>query len=412
MLSGEMPASLGGATALRVLGLSGNDVGGEVPASLTSLTRLRTLSLRGTRVRGAARSDALCAFLAALPLCDLAATPASLAHCASAAPRAPAACRLDAAAPPPAAAVTRAAVRAPATGLHIPLVGMQGHFRNVSGGRVFYGDTLDVVMPYCGETVAAVAASVAAGAFAPGRAAAAAAFLPSDPAVVATLGHKARFAAFAAAHADTFGAVVARAVAEPPAASDYPCVLKLAESAGGEGVHVLRNARDYDRALAAIGGPSAERVVQAWAPGRLMGTAHYALLRGAVLASVFYEAPRPRGLRIHRGGITGYARRDASPHSRLFEPFFQALNYTGLACVNYVVEEAPPAWRARLRRGGGSSREGGGGGGGAKVTVLEINPRVGSSLRQALGDLRHLLLTGLDALEEDAAAARATPLPP
>jgi hypothetical protein len=404
MLSGEVPESLGGATALRVLGLSGNDVAGELPASLSSLTSLHTLSLRGTRVRGAARSAALCAFLAALPLCDLAATPAALPHCAPSL-RAPATCRLDAATPPAphAAAISRAAVRAPATALHIPLVGTQGHFRNVSGGRVFFGDSLDVVMPYCAETVALVASSVAAGAFAPARAASAAAFLPSHPAVVATLGHKGRFAAFAAAHADTFGAVVARAVAEPPGRDDYPCVLKLAESAGGEGVHVLRNGRDYARALAAIGdGPASQRVVQAWAPGRVMGTAHYALLRGAVLASVFYESPRPRGLRIHKGGITGYTRSDTSPHSRLFEPFFAALNYTGLACVNYVVQEAPPAWRRRRGEGGGD----------AKVTVLEINPRVGSSLRQALGDLRHLLLTGLDALEADAAHARAAPLPP
>jgi hypothetical protein len=401
-LSGSVPAALARATSLRVIGLSGNDLRGTLPAELSSLRRLHTLSLRLTPLEGAAPE--LCAFLSALPLCDFAGTPATLDHCAPAL-RAPAACRLDAAAlaaPPHGATISRREVRGPSD-LLLPLVGRRGNFRNATGGRVYYGDLLDVVMPYDAPTVAIISRSIAAGAFSPGRFAPAAAFLPRDPEAVATLGNKARFGAFMAAHAATFGAAVARHLAEPLRRHDYPCVLKVAESAGGEGVYVLRHAADYAKTLAIIG--DVERVVQAWAPGSVIGTAHYSLFDGRALGATFFEAPRGRGLSVTRGGIKGFVAKPHSLHAPVFEGIFEALRFTGLACVNYVV--LFPSYRERLaawRRGVEPPAE--------RVTIFEVNPRVGSSLRQAPEEMRAVLLPGLLALEAAAADARAAPLEP
>ena len=42
-LSGELPGALAGAAALRVLALSGTDVGGVLPAELATLLHLHTL---------------------------------------------------------------------------------------------------------------------------------------------------------------------------------------------------------------------------------------------------------------------------------------------------------------------------------------------------------------------------------
>ncbi len=327
----------------------------------------------------------LCEFLAALPLCDLSGARATLAHCGAAAA---AACGLRA--PQPPALVTRHEVSGPA-GFAVRLVGVRGVFPQ-SGGRVLYGDATDTVLPYAAATVAAAARAVAAGGFAARRHAPAAAYVPGSEAAFEALGNKATFARFMAAHAASFGATAPRALAEPPRAADYPCLLKLAVSDGGIGVHVLRSAADYASAAAATAGE--ERVLQAWARGRVMGTAHYALLRGRPLAAAFFEAPRPRGLRIHKGGITGYARRAASPHAGTFEQLFAALNFTGLACVNYIVDA--PRWPR--------SSISGSAGGAERLTIIEVNPRVGSSLRQAPDELRRLLLPALAALEAEALA--------
>lgn len=359
-------------------------------------TRSLRSSLRLTRVEGVA--PALCGFVKALPLCDLTQTPAS----SAASPHLPgcpgdaaaaSACRVDGAVPPlpaDAARVSRRSATGPG-GFTLPLVGSQGVLRN-SSGRVYYGDTLDVIVPFQGDHVALLAATSDAfpAAFLPSLAAAAAALAPTSTPMYASLADKVQFAAFMAAHGDTFGAAAPRTLSEPPGKGDYPCVLKAAVSSGGMGVHVLRGPRDYAKAVAVVGA-DAPRVLQAYAPGQRQGTAHYALLRGRPLASVFFEAPRPRGrYAIVRGSITGYVRRDTSPHAPLFEQLFAALNFSGLACVNYITQDAQKGAPER-------------------VTVLEVNPRVGSSLREAPHDMRRLVMAALDAMEEEAKPMRRMP---
>jgi len=333
----------------------------------------------------------LCAWLEALPLCDLRGTPATLpAGCAAAA----AACGVGA--PPP--AVTRRTLEGP-NGFALRLAGTHGAFPDGTG-RVYFGDAVDVALPHTATLVGSLAAAVAAGGFTPSVTAGASATYVPPEAAFAVLNSKARFAEMMAAQAGGggFGSYAARAVSEPPGRGDYPCVLKLAVSDGGVGVHVLRGPRDYAAAAAATAGQ--ERVVQAWARGRVMGTAHYALLRGRPLAAVFFEAPRKSGLRIHKGGITRYVPHVQSPHAPVFEQLFASLNFTGLACVNYIVD-AP-------RRG----RWGGESGAAGQLTILEVNPRVGTSLRGAPDHFRRLMLTALDVLEAEAMQARAArPLP-
>lgn len=344
--------------------------------------------------------------LRALPLCDLSLSPAGGAGAGSAAaagtlPGCPGdaaaarACRVMGAVPPPprdAARVTRTEVSGPG-GMALPLAGSQGMMRN-SSGRVCFGDILDVVLPYHGDHVAALAATAGSfpASFLPSLASASAALAPASVEAYATLANKAAFARFMAAHGDDFGAAAARAVAEPPRRSDFPCILKLAESSGGTGVFVLRGPRDYAKAVATVGAGT-ERVVQAWARGERQGTAHFVLLRGRALAAVYFEVRRPRGrLPLIRGGITGYERRATSPHAPLFQRMFAALNFTGLACVNYIVQAAARGVPER-------------------VTVLEVNPRVGSSLREAPADFRHLVLRALEAMEAEALPVRTMPRP-
>jgi hypothetical protein len=358
---------------LRVLALSGTHVGGALPARLPQLLpRLRRLHLRRTRVHlEDADAPALCAWLASLEACTLDGSPAA------------GACGGVCAGSPAQVGVTRDGVVDAATGRTLlPLDERGGHMPR--GGVAFASDAVDVLVPFELSNVrllARLARRLAAGG-------AAFVLAPQGERVVELLDNKTAFAAFMAAHAGSFGAAAPPLLQRPHA---FPAVLKPTFGAGGEGVALVRSAAEYEAALLRLpGGAASPHLLQAYAQGQRFGTAHLALLRGRLLGGVYYTTWRPRlGLTpsIHAGPITRFRAAADSPHAPLFEKLLGALNYTGLACVNYVVRYGAPA----LWRGGGSG----------SVAVLEVNPRAGLSLHTRPADLRRLVLLALAAVEQD-----------
>jgi len=371
---------------LRVLGMSGTQVGGALPARLPQLLpRLRRLHLRRTHVSFQdENAPGLCAWLAALEACTLEGSPGASA-CGGVCDRPP---------PPPRAAfVARHALVDAATGdTLLALDERGGHMPR--GGVAFSCDAADVLLPYELSHVRLLAR------LARRVAASGTAFVlaPQGERAVEVLDNKTAFAAFMAAHAATFGAAAPRLLARPTpdaAAAVFPAVLKPAFGAGGEGVSLVRSLAEYEAALLRLpGGAAAPHLLQAYAPGQRFGTAHLALLRGRLLGGVYYTSWRPRlGLTpsIHAGPIARFRAAADSPHAPLFETLLGALNYTGLASVNYVVRCGCAALWRRCNATGA-------------VAVLEVNPRAGLSLHTRPADLRRLVLLALAAAELEAAA--------
>jgi hypothetical protein len=151
----------------------------------------------------------------------------------------------------------------------------------------------------------------------------------------------------------------------------YPYVCKARRSFNGNGTVVIRSAADELKYWDFLGGR--ECIRQRYIAGNIEFCAHFLVCRGSVFYQRTVRYEMPEGVLVK--GEAGAPRRarfltTRDPFADDFVRLLSAMQYEGSVCIDYKVEDATPI-------------------------IMEINPRVGSSLLRDIDGWTDALLEAL-----------------